>query len=125
MTSDERLEWARQRSDNPDGTETIRLNPLDNTQWEYMGNRNWTNYFLDKSTFSQAHQLSISGATEKTKFYLSGGVDSEDGVFSGVVKMTSIFVTVCEAKLIIRFGTGCLFPIIPLLSLLPVKTELL
>ena len=86
VTSDERLEWARQRSDNPDGTEAIRLNPLDNTQWEYMGNRNWTNYFLDKSTFSQAHQLSISGATEKTKFYLSGGVDSEDGVFSGVVK---------------------------------------
>lgn len=86
VTSDERLEWARQRSDHPGNTDAIRLNPLDETQWEYMGNRNWTNYFLDKSTFSHTHQLSISGATEKTKFYLSGGVDDENGVFSGIVK---------------------------------------
>lgn len=86
VTNDERLEWARQRSDNPSGTEPIRLNPLDNTQWEYMGNRNWTNYFLDKNSFSQTHQVSISGSTEKTKFYLSGGVDDQNGVFSGVVK---------------------------------------
>lgn len=86
VASDERLEWARQRSDNPNGTEAIRLNPLDNTQWEYMGNRNWTNHFLDKSTFSHTHQVSISGATERTKFYLSGGIDDQNGVFSGVVK---------------------------------------
>lgn len=85
VTNDERLEWARQRSDNPDGTEAIRLNPLDKTQWEYMGNRNWTDYFLDRNTFSQTHQISISGATEKTNFYLSTGMDNEDGIFSGVV----------------------------------------
>lgn len=36
VTSDERLEWARQRSDNPGGTPSVRLNPLDETQWEYM-----------------------------------------------------------------------------------------
>lgn len=85
VTSDERLEWARQRSDNPDGTEAIRLNPLDQTQWDYMGNRNWTNYFLDKSTFSQSHQAAISGATQSTKFYLSVGLDDENGIFSKVV----------------------------------------
>lgn len=85
VTSDERLEWAHQRSDNPDGTGAVRLNPLDETQWDYMGNRNWTNYFLDKSTFSQNHQASISGATSKTSFYLSAGLNDEDGVFSGVV----------------------------------------
>ena len=82
VTSDERLEWARQRSDNPDGTDAIRLNPLDNTQWEYMGNRDWTSYFLDKSSFSQSHQVSISGASEKMRYYLSGGYDDENGVFS-------------------------------------------
>lgn len=86
VANDERLEWARQRSDNPNGTEAIRLNPLDNTQWEYMGNRNWTNFYLDKSTFSQTHQVSISGSTDKTKFYLSGGLDDQNGIFSGVVK---------------------------------------
>ncbi|WP_290091561.1 SusC/RagA family TonB-linked outer membrane protein, partial [Parabacteroides goldsteinii] len=86
VASDERLEWARQRSDNPDGTDPVRLNPLDETQWEYMGNRDWTRYFLDKNTFSNTHQLSVSGATEKTKFYLSGGVDDENGILAGIVK---------------------------------------
>lgn len=86
VTSDERLEWARQRSDNPEGTEAIRLNPLDNTQWEYMGNRDWTNYFLDKNSFSQSHQISISGASEKMRYYLSGGYDDENGIFANLVK---------------------------------------
>ena len=82
VASDERLEWARQRSDNPLGTQSVRLNPLDNSQWEYMGNTDWTAHFLDKFTFSNSHQLSIMGATERTSFYLSGGVDGEDGIFS-------------------------------------------
>lgn len=85
VTSDERLEWARQRSDNPGGTPSVRLNPLDETQWEYMGNRDWTSYYLDRSTFSQTHQVAVSGATEKTRFYLSGGFDNEDGLFSDIV----------------------------------------
>ena len=85
VTSDERLEWARQRSDNPGGTPSVRLNPLDETQWEYMGNRDWTSYYLDRSTFSQTHQVAVSGATEKTRFYLSGGFDDEDGLFSDIV----------------------------------------
>ena len=86
VTSDERLEWARQRSDNPDGTPAVRLNPLDESLWEYMGNRDWTSYYLNRSTFNQTHQVSVSGATEKTRFYLSGGFDDEDGLFSGIAK---------------------------------------
>lgn len=86
VASDERLEWARQRSDNPGATDPVRLNPLDETQWEYMGNRNWTDYFLDKASFSHTHQVSVSGASERSRFYLSGGVDDENGILSGVVK---------------------------------------
>ena len=86
VASDERLEWARQRSDNPNGTNPVRLNPLDDTQWEYMGNRNWTDYFLNKSTFSQNHQVSLSGASEKTRFYLSGGYYDDNGILAGIVK---------------------------------------
>lgn len=85
VASDERLEWARQVSDNPDGTPHIRLNPLDNTQWEYMGNRNWTDYFLNKFTFSQSHQVSISGKSEKATYYISGGIDREDGLLAKIV----------------------------------------
>ena len=82
VTGDERLEWARQRSDDPTGTTPVLLNPLDRTQWEYMGNRDWTSYFIDKATFSHTHQVAVSGATEKTQFYLSGGVDDESGILS-------------------------------------------
>lgn len=86
VASDERLEWARQRSDNPTQTESIRLNPLDQSQWEYMGNRDWTDYFLNRSTPSSSHQMSVSGATDKTTFYLSGGYNQEDGLLSHAVK---------------------------------------
>jgi TonB-linked SusC/RagA family outer membrane protein len=86
VASDERLEWARQKSDNPSSVESVRLNPLDQTQWEYMGNKDWTNYFLDKNTFSNTHQLSVSGTTNKIRFYLSGGYDEENGVLSDIIK---------------------------------------
>lgn len=84
VASDERLEWARQRSDNPGATEAVRLNPLDPTQWEYMGNRDWTDYFLNKNTFATNHQVVVSGGSAKASYYLSGGIDKQDGVMAGV-----------------------------------------
>ncbi|MFI3321628.1 MAG: TonB-dependent receptor [Rikenellaceae bacterium] len=86
VTDDERLEWARQRSDDPEGTESIRLNPLDQTQWDYMGNTDWTSYYLDQYTYSTSHQLSLSGRSEKTSYYFSAGTSSEDGAFSSIVE---------------------------------------
>jgi TonB-linked SusC/RagA family outer membrane protein len=86
VTSDERLEWARRRSDNPQSVEPVRLNPLDETQWEYMGNRDWTDFFLNKNTFSHTRQVSVSGATPRSRFYLSGGFDNENGVLTNIVK---------------------------------------
>lgn len=86
VASDERLEWARQVSDNPANTPSIRLNPNDKTQWEYMGNKNWTDYFLNKFTFSNSHQISISGRSEKATYYISGGIDHEDGLLARIVK---------------------------------------
>ena len=68
VASDERLEWARQKSDNP-SIDPVRLNPIDPTQWEYMGNQDWTTYFIDKYTFSNSHQVAVSGKTDKTTFF--------------------------------------------------------
>ncbi|MEL7598615.1 MAG: TonB-dependent receptor [Proteiniphilum sp.] len=85
VASDERLEWARQKSDDP-SIDPVRLNPLDETQWEYMGNKDWTSYFIDKYTFSNSHQVAVSGKTDKTTFYLSGGFDKENGILSNIVK---------------------------------------
>lgn len=84
VTNDERLEWARQRSDDPNGTSAIRLDPLDETQWDYMGNCDWTRHFLNRSTFAQSHQASVSGQTQRTNFYLSAGYNDEGGVLSRI-----------------------------------------
>lgn len=77
--TDNQYEWARQRSDNPNGTEPVRLNPQDNSLYEYMGNRDWTKYFLNNYTVSQRHNLSMAGKSGKTSYYLSGAYDSQNG----------------------------------------------
>lgn len=77
--SDETYAWARERSDNPDGTDGVRVNPNDPTQWQYMGARDWTPYFLSDYTFSQKHHFQLNGKTYKTRFYLSGEYASENG----------------------------------------------
>jgi len=80
--TDETYAWAKERSDNPEGTEGVRLNPRDETSWEYMGNRDWTPYFLSDYTFSQKHNIQVDGRTEKVRYYLSGAYDNENGALA-------------------------------------------
>lgn len=77
--SDETYLWAKQRSDDPEGTEGVRVNPNDATLWEYMGNRDWTSYFLSDYTFSQKHHVTIDGKSDKAQYYLSGSYDRQNG----------------------------------------------
>ena len=42
-------------------------------------NQNWPRNFIDKTSFGQEHNLSISGGGEKVKYYLSGAFLSQDG----------------------------------------------
>lgn len=84
VASDERLEWARKRSDDP-SLEPVRLNPLDPTQYEYMGDKDWTDYFLNKYTFSTAHQVSVSGGAERYRYYTSVGYDRDNGILSDII----------------------------------------
>ena len=35
-------------------------------------NQNWPRNFIDKTSFGQEHNLSISGGSEKVKYYISG-----------------------------------------------------
>lgn len=76
--SDETYKWAKERSENP-SIPGVRTKPNDITLWEYMGNRDWTDYYLDNYTMSQLHHLSIDGRTEKTNFYLSSAYDDQTG----------------------------------------------
>lgn len=77
--SDEMYAWARERSDNPQGTQAVRQNPNNPSQWQYMGNRDWSNYFLTDYGMSSNNTLSLSGSTDKTQYYLSGSMDNQDG----------------------------------------------
>ncbi|NJM26479.1 MAG: TonB-dependent receptor plug domain-containing protein, partial [Bacteroidia bacterium] len=77
--SDEYYQWAKERSDNPATSDPVRLNPNDPTLYEYMGNRDWTKYYLGNSTFSQRQNISISGKSNNTTYYLSGAYDTQSG----------------------------------------------
>jgi TonB-linked SusC/RagA family outer membrane protein len=71
--------YARQRSDNPSSIAPVRLNPNDNSLYEYMGDRDWTKHFLDNYTSSQRHNIALSGKSGKTTFYVSGAYDKQSG----------------------------------------------
>ncbi|MCB0689446.1 MAG: TonB-dependent receptor plug domain-containing protein, partial [Saprospiraceae bacterium] len=75
--SDERYEWARQRSNDP-SVEGVRIDPTDATRWEYMGNQDWSEYFLGNSN-SQEHHLSISGRSKASQYFVSGSFNNTDG----------------------------------------------
>ena len=75
----EQYAWAKDRSDNPASTDPVRINPVDNSLWDYMGNRDWTKHYLDNPTFSQRHNLAVSGKSGNTTYYLSGAYDLQNG----------------------------------------------
>lgn len=76
---DDMYEWARQRSDNPENTPAVREDPNNPGTWQYMGDRNWTNYFLSDYGLSTNNTISVDGMTEKTSFFLSGSFDDQTG----------------------------------------------
>ncbi|MDR9447016.1 MAG: TonB-dependent receptor [Balneolaceae bacterium] len=77
--SDEMYQWARERSDNPNASAPVRVNPTTQSQWQYMGNRDWSTYFLDDFGLSTNNTISLNGSTGKTRFYLSGSSDNQQG----------------------------------------------
>ena len=77
--SDQFYQYAKDRSDNP-ATPGVRINPSDNKLWEYMGNRDWTRYFMSDQTYSHDHAISISGKSEKAQYYISGNYNKQNGV---------------------------------------------
>lgn len=76
--SDETYLWAKQRSEDP-SLPPVRVNPNDPTSWEYMGDKNWTDHFMNKYTLSQKHHITIDGTSGKAKYYLSGSYDTQSG----------------------------------------------
>ncbi|WP_313239858.1 SusC/RagA family TonB-linked outer membrane protein [Sphingobacterium multivorum] len=75
--SDQFYQYAKERSDNP-SIAGVRINPSDSKVWEYMGNRDWTRYFLSDWNATNSHDLSISGSNEKVQYYISGSYNRQN-----------------------------------------------
>ncbi|HEY4290432.1 MAG TPA: SusC/RagA family TonB-linked outer membrane protein [Puia sp.] len=78
-------DWARKRSDDPNSAKEVMVNPDDPTQWAYMGNHNWNNYFFASSSPSQYHTLSLSGSAQTpnkrtVSYLLSADYTNENGL---------------------------------------------
>ncbi len=96
--SDETYQWAKERSDNPNSTPGVREN-VNSGLWEYMGNRDWVDYFLGENTFSQDHNISISGRSNNADYYLSGGYNR----FNGSLKLADDFFDRYSARAKVNF----------------------
>ncbi|MGB3590025.1 MAG: SusC/RagA family TonB-linked outer membrane protein, partial [Tunicatimonas sp.] len=79
--SDQMYQYARERSNDPN-IAPVRINPTDDSQWEYMGDQNWIDHFLSEYTVSQDHALSINGSTDKVGYFISGAYNRQNGVLN-------------------------------------------
>jgi len=65
-------------------TETIPTD--DGTDWQNFwaanGNNDWFEIFLNKTSFSQRHNVSASGASENTNYYIGLGYTQQDGLLT-------------------------------------------
>ncbi|GJM27427.1 MAG: SusC/RagA family TonB-linked outer membrane protein [Cyclobacteriaceae bacterium] len=81
--SDQTYQWAKERSENP-SLPSVRENPTDPTQWEYMGGKDWTREFLDDATFSQQHNITFGSRGERSNVLLSTSYDDQQGVLDNI-----------------------------------------
>lgn len=49
--------------------------------WAYVGNTDWIHEFYRNAAFTQQHNVSLSGGTAKSKYYLSGALKDQRGIF--------------------------------------------
>lgn len=77
--SDDFYAWAKARSEDPT-VPNVRLDPREPTRWQYMGDTNWNDYFFNPSSFSQNHNISISGKKDWISYYVSGNHTVENGL---------------------------------------------
>ncbi|MFT4781649.1 MAG: TonB-linked SusC/RagA family outer membrane protein [Pseudohongiellaceae bacterium] len=76
--TDDQWQWAKERSNNPIETVGVRANSTTG-MWEYMGNKDWSEYFLSNTTFSSNHNVSISGGNEKLNYFVSASTNKDNG----------------------------------------------
>src|SRR5690606_6420986 len=77
--SDEWLERLREWKASGEGPKT---EILPNGNYEYYTNTDWLGLLFKERTFTQDHNLTISGGSEKSDFYVSGRFYDFDGMYN-------------------------------------------
>lgn len=79
LYTDEEIEYARQRRDDPSLPGTIISN-LDPSKYTYLDNTNWFDEVFDNIGTAHSHNLSISGSNSKVSYYLGTEFYQEKGM---------------------------------------------
>ena len=59
----------------------VMLNPKNPEYYFYAGRTNWYKEAIKKNAFSQIHNLSLSGKSNRVRYYLSSGYSANNGTF--------------------------------------------
>lgn len=73
------IAYLEQRKANPTLPE-VGVDPSNNT-WLFGANMDWYKAFFSRHQQYQKHFISLSGGGDKVTYYLSGGIQDQDGVF--------------------------------------------
>lgn len=79
LYSEEELEYAKERSLDP-SLPAVMINPRDPNRYTYLGATDWFHEIYNNTGTAHSHNISMSGATKKTSFYLGGEYFSEKGM---------------------------------------------
>lgn len=74
--------WARvnDKTENPERPWVVEEERNGRKQWVYYGNYDWYHMMFQDRHLSQQHNVSLSGGSEAVKYFVSGGLDFQDGV---------------------------------------------
>lgn len=79
LYTDEEVEYARQRRDDPSLPGTI-ISTLDPNKYTYLDNTDWFDEVFDNIGTAHSHSLSLSGASSKVSYYVGAEFYQEKGM---------------------------------------------
>lgn len=68
------------RRHNDPTLDRIRVN--DKGEYEYFGNTNWLDIIYKDHNYSTEHNVSVSGGTDRARYYVSGRYFNQNGIYS-------------------------------------------
>ncbi len=76
----ELLARVNDKTENPDRPWVIEDTYKGRKAWKYYANTDWYNTIYKDKYFSQQHNISLSGGIKKIRYFLSGGLNVNDGI---------------------------------------------